>query len=280
MKLRLLGAVCACLVNGAQAASLSSAEFEWNTFKITADSNDITSNISWNFQADYFDTGYIEGATTGVPITQQYKIEENPGWMTSQQVNDGEIATDAKVSVTPGLPSASTEVNFTGRAESRIFRFGIFTAPVTGEYSFSVNYTLTAEVNTTNSEAGGGLNSLVANPYFELDIREGADFSSPDRFGFVFDGSVDVSGFGTASNSGTITVDRENANDDLFDFAEGDTIYVTATATSLSTSYSSRPPSAVPVPPAIALFISGLGAFVAFGRKEKRRKEKGTDLFF
>jgi len=265
----LLGTVCACLVNVAQAASLSSATFDWNSFTVTAGATDITNSIVWNYQADFIDTRYIEGAVTGSPVETLHDIDPNAGWATSQQLNDGGIATDAKTSVTPGSVSASTEVNYTGRAESSVSRFGIFTAPVAGLYAFSVPYALTAEVNPTNSETGGPANSLVANNFFELDIREGPSFLNPDRFGFVFDGSVDVSGgFGTKSNSGIITVDRENANAQLFNFVAGDTIYVTATATTVSTSYSSMLPP-VPVPAAIYLFLSGLGALLALGRNKR-----------
>lgn len=257
------------MVNVAQAASLSSAEFDWNTFTVTADDNDVTSSIAWNYQADFIGTRYIEGAVSGTPNETFHNIDPNPEWAISQQRNDGGLATDAITSVTPNLVFAETVVNFTGRAESDVRRFGRFTAPGDGQYAFSLNYSLSAEVNSTNSETGGPANSLVANPFFELEIREGTDFGDPDQFGFVLDGSVDVTGFGNDSNSGTITVDRENADGSLFDFKEGDTIWVTATATSLSTSYSSQPPTTVPVPPALILFMSGLGALVAFGRKKR-----------
>jgi len=274
MKLRLLGVVCACLASVGQAASLSSAEFDWSTLTIIANSDDVTDSLVWDYQADYIETGYIEGATSGAlvspcPAWDLYcnDIDPNTGWATSQNTNDGGLATDAKTSVSPDLVSASTEVNYTGRAESSVMRYGVFTAPSSGSYSFSIDYTLSAEVNGTNSEMGGGANSLLAEPYVELDIREGLDFLNPDIFGFVFD-TITVDGFGTDSSTGTLTVTGANGGS-LFNFTTGDTIHLMATATSLSTSYSSMPPSTVPVPPAIALLLSGMGTFVAFGHRKK-----------
>lgn len=274
MKLRLLGVVCACLASTGQAASLSSAEFDWSTLTIIADGNDVTGSLVWDYQLDYIETGYIEGATSGALVNPCpawdpycYDIDPNTGWATSQNTNDGGLATDAKTSVSPDLVSASTEVNYTGHAESSVMRYGVFTAPSSGTYSFSVDYALSAEVNGTNSETGGGANSLLAEPYIELDIREGLDFINPDIFGFVFD-TVTVDGFGTDSSTGTLTVTGANGGP-LFNFTAGDTIHLTATTISTSTSYSSMPPGTVPVPPAIALFISGLGALVAFGHRKK-----------
>ena len=267
MKLRLLSVVCACLANTGHAASLSSADLDWNTLTIIGGGADISDSIIWDYQLDLIDTRYIDGATSGTPIETFHDLDPNTGWATSQSTNDGELATDAITSVSPDLVSASTEVNYTGRAESSVFRYGVFIAPVSGIYSFSVDYSLYAEVNRTNSETGGGANSLIAEPYAELDIREGLDFINPDIFGFVFD-TVTVDGFGTNSGSGTLTVLGANGGP-VFNFIAGDTIHLAATVTSLSTSYSSLPPSPVPVPPAIVLLVSGLGALVAFGRRSK-----------
>ncbi|MEN8204527.1 MAG: hypothetical protein ABFS24_00830 [Pseudomonadota bacterium] len=266
MKLRLLSAVCACLVNVAQAASVSSATFDWTTFTITADGADVTSSIFWGEQADFIDTRYIEGATSGATVETIHDIDPNTGWTMSQLMNDGEIATDAITSVAPDLVSAATEVNYTGRAESSVIRFGVFTVSADATFSFSVDYSLSAEVNMTNSETGGGANSLVANPFVDLDIRN----LTTGQFGFLFEGSVGVSNeFGTDSNSGTLTVSQSNDDGPLFAFKAGDQILIGVTATSLSKSYSSMPPALVPVPPAIALFISGLGALMAFGRRTR-----------
>ena len=273
MRLRLLSVVCACLASAGQAASLSSAEFDWSTLTIIADGNDVTGSLVWDYQLDYIETGYIEGATSGALVNPCpawdpycYDIDPNTGWATSQNTNDGGLATDAKTSVSPDLVSASTEVNYTGRAESSVTRFGLFTVTADATFSFSVDYSLSAEVNATNSETGGGSNSLVANPYVGLDIRN----LTTGNFGFVFDGSVDITDtFGALSNSGTLTVDKTNSDGTFFGFKAGDEIQIFATATSVSKSYSSLPPSTVPVPPAIVLLISGLGALVAFGRRSK-----------
>jgi len=266
MKLRLLGAVCACLVNGAQAASISSAGFDWNTFTITADGRDVTNSIDWMYQADIIETGYFEGATSGTPIETVHNLDPNPGWGISQQTNDGGFATDAIVSVTPDLVSAATEVNYTGHADALVGRLGLFTVTADALFSFSVGYSLSAEINMTNSETGGGNNALIAGPFVDFQIEN----LTTNQFGFEFDGTVDLDDvFGMEANAGTLTVNSSNANGPLFAFNQGDQILITATATSESTSYSSMPPPAVPVPPALALFVSGFIALVAIGRKTR-----------
>ncbi len=173
--------------------------------------------------------------------------------------------------------SAATEVNYTGQADVFMVRFGAFTVTANAQFSFSVDYSLFAEINGTNSEAGGGQNSLIAGPFVDFQVR---NFTS-GQFGFEFDGSVDLDDvFGIEANAGTLTVDSSNddANNNpgaLFDFKAGDRIQITATATAESISYSSNP-SAVPIPPALALFMSGLGALVAFGRKRRSAMVNGA----
>ncbi len=248
--------------NIANASALSSVTIDWSTLTITANGNNVTNSLNWINQFDSVDTNYIEGALSGPSVSNNHDVDPNPDWATIQNTSDGQVTSIANTALSNNLVRVSTVTNYTGRAESSIFRHGEFIADA-GVYTFNVDYSVSGEINALNSETGGGRNSLSAFSYAELfvnNVSAGSD-SRGSSFFFDFDDTVFLDSFGSIQNSGTLSAIMD-FNDNAFNFLDGDLITIDVTAQTDSRSFS-RIPAPVPIPPAIALFVSALGFLYA-----------------
>ncbi len=261
-----------CLIPLAvSAASTSVATLDWSTFAVYKGGVNVTSSITWSApdpgvdpdQADYVTTEYIEGATTGSPVLTSHDVAPNPNWASIQSTSDGAVATDAQATVSPGVVSASSTVNYTGRADVFANRFGRFVADA-GTYTFELGYSMSAAITPVNSELGGPSFSLDATPYVEFQVFN----TTQGNFRFEFDDSVEVSGgFGSQATAGTLEL-LEDFGGNAFVFSAGDIIEISATAQTTSRSFSSQPP-AVPLPGTVVLLLSSI--VVLAGWKKARR---------
>lgn len=233
----------------AQASAIASVVIDWSSLTITADGVDVTNSLNWSNQFDLAETSLIEGAVTGAPVRTNHDIDPNPGWASTLNVTDGQITSKGSIGLSNSSLSASTLTNYTGRADSTVVRHGEFIADA-ATYTFSIDYTVSTELNATNTDTGSAF------AYAELLlINETTRADSSREAVFFFDFiEMDLGNIGNNSFSGMLTATKD-FNDNDFAFLQGDLITLDITATADSRSISSMEP--VPIPPALLLFISG-----------------------
>ena len=262
--------------NITHATSITSTSVDWSTFKITANGNDVTNSIDWSSQFDLAETEYKEGRT-GTIVNNDHSIDPNENWASNQNTSDGSIA-KADTTLSNSTVSAVSMVDYTGSANSSVIRHGEFIADA-ATYTFSLDYSLSAEVNSTNTELGGGNFSPFSTPYVELLIINETVLNDPDRleindngsnaFTFIFDDTIDVSNvFDSDTNSGSL-IATEYFSTDLFDFLDGDVITIDVTLGADSRNFSSIS-APVPLPSAILFLATGCGFLFSFKRLKKQ----------
>ncbi|MGI9329965.1 MAG: hypothetical protein ACR2QB_04555 [Gammaproteobacteria bacterium] len=235
----------------AHAASIANTTIHWDTFAVTANTLDVTNSLSWSAQEDIIDSTYWEVDDTTV-IQTFHDVVPNPDWAASQNTNDGGSSVDAETSISSTQISADATTQLNSEANAYVSRFGIFTAPASGTYTFSVDYSVAAEINGLNTELGApaGLEP-TAFAFAELQFLN----QNSGDFVFVFDDTALVHNvFNSQASSGTLSITQLFNGSDI-NFTAGDQIEITATVDSTSRSYSTL----VPLPPAIWMFASALG---------------------
>ena len=265
----------ASMANMVHATSIASASVDWNTFVITADSSDVTNSINWTSQWDSVQTSYREGRT-GSTVNTDYSIFPNTNWAASQKTRDG-ITAKANTDLSNNKVSVSTIVDYTGNADSSIIRHGEFIADA-ATYTFNLDYSLSAEVNSTNTELGGRNFTPFSFPYVELLVINETAAKDPNRstgnangsstFFYTFDDTVDISNtFDVVTNTGTLTASHYFRTD-LFNFLAGDVITIDLTTQVSSRNYSSAT-APVPLPSAIVFLVTGVGVLLSGMRHGK-----------
>lgn len=260
--LRLCLATVAIVSGGfAHAASIAKTTIYWDTFSVTANSLDVTNSLAWSDQEDIIDSTYWEVDDT-IEIETFHDIIPNPNWATPQTTNDGGLLAAANTSVSSTLISADVTTQLSSEASAYVSRFGIFTAPDAGTYTFSVDYSLAAEINGLNTELGApaGLEP-AAFPYVELQFLN----KNTGDFVFVFDDTSLIDNvFDSLTSTGTLSITQLSGGSDI-NFAAGDLIEITATIDNTSRSFSTQS-ALVPLPPAIWMLASALGLLSFFRR--------------
>lgn len=254
------------------AQSIATSTAYWDTLSITANGTDVTNSLVWSYQNVNIDHSALSDDQSGQPSIPPIDIP-NPGW-SSFSDDQNTIVSSSSVMGDRNILSVTNTTAYNGRSDSSVKREGVFIAPEAGNYTFSIDFSLAAEVNNTHTEIGGGSSNIFASPYvIMLYSRE----VEPNKAGnFTFQDNEDVNlftdvsdTFGTDSNSGTLSMNQTFAGSSI-QFAAGESIYFYVQVENLTSSYSTEatPVAHLPIPAALPLMATGLLGLFGFAKRK------------
>ncbi len=272
MKTQLHAIQMACLsilllsITSVNAQTIATMTFDWSSLDITANGTSITPVWQEEFDGpDYIynlDAGVNQFATIYVP---------NPGFANTNTLAVNEPPFGAGLATqTPTTLDITVNNQFTSDFDALTFRTGQFIAPVSGVYTFAMDYTGSLEVNNTNTELG---NTVFASASSFIEYTKNGATNNNQDGNFVFQ-ELDFSisnMFGTQALTGQASINQTFGGNDVV-FAAGDLITFNASTRVQNQSFSTQPPVlATPIPAALPLMLSGLSLFVLSGVKRRRR---------
>ena len=273
---RSLGAACVwlsfCLPSVVVAQTIASLSFDWKSLTIKADGNLITPTWKKVLDGPYF-TYRLNGGV------EQFQFEDisNPDIEanTNTQLLDVAPFGTATAIQSPTEVSISANNQFTSDFNLLSGRTAEFKVPISGNYTFTVNYTGSLEINNTNTElTGDNAASLVA---FMRYTKNGALSNDPNSGGQDGNFRDDTKIFIRRNNVGQETLNgflsiTQTYNNNPVHFTQGDTIKLDLFAQVQNRSFSSQPPPvlATPIPAALPLILSGLTLLIGCAKKRSR----------